>query len=71
MANSDDLADIIVETAQFPKREQSGTRIVEEQDIGAMATAMKALREQEAGNAAAPLANFGLRFTRLIPPGGG
>lgn len=63
-----DAADDALLTAlQNPQREQSGTRVIEEHPLSDVLNA----RKQVSADTAASQPHFGLRFTKLVPPGCG
>lgn len=68
---SDELRDKISEVAQGPKRVRTDAGEVEAQDIGEMIEADKYLSGKSAVSQTSTRQNRGLRFNRLIPPGGG
>jgi hypothetical protein len=67
MAQPETIADAIEQTAKGPKRVQVSNQSVEQQSIDEQIQADQYLAAKQA--AAKP--HFGLRFTKIIPPGAG
>jgi hypothetical protein len=70
MPDQDDIDAInsaIVENAQRPNRTRFGQREVQQHSLGDQVKAAQHI----AGSVASDTAKFGLRFTRLVPPGCG
>ncbi len=57
----------LLNAVESPLREQSGTRVIEERSIDDLLKAKTALADQIAANQP----HFGIRMTKLIPPGCG
>ncbi len=67
MAQPETVEDAIEQNALGPKRVQVGNSSVEQQSVDDQIKAANFL----AGQTAAAKPHFGLRFTKLIPPGAG
>jgi len=67
MTDVDDINDAIVANASGPRRVQVGSEIVEQPPIDDQIKA----RNDAAAQSATSKAHLGLRFTQLVPPGGG
>jgi hypothetical protein len=61
----DAASDALLNALNSPLREQSGTRVIEERSVDDILKARTA-----SASGAAELPGFGMRFTRLISPGG-
>ncbi len=67
MTAQDDIESAIAANAIGPKRVQIGNESVEQQPVADQIAAANFV----AGQGAASKPAFGLRFTKLVPPGGG
>lgn len=67
MAAPDNIPDAIEQNALGPKRVQVGNESVEQHSIQEQIDA----DNHQAAKAAGGRSHFGLRFTKIIPPGGG
>ncbi len=68
-ADVDAVNDAIIENAQQPARVKFGNREVEQHSLADQIEAANHVASQAATDSS--VAHFGLRFTRLVPPGCG
>jgi hypothetical protein len=71
MAAADDIRDSVAEVAQGPRRVKTGQREIEEHSLTEALDAADRIESKAAQATAATKPHFGLRFTKLVPPGGG
>jgi hypothetical protein len=67
MPDADDINDQIAENALAPKKTQVGNQSIEEYGIDELIKASNHVAAKNAGS----VVGFGIRYAKMIPPGGG
>jgi hypothetical protein len=71
LPTTEELLELMVAKASAPKSSASGDKSITQHDLGSFVEAAKLVRDLLASETAGALGSRGLRFTKLIPPGGG